>query len=76
MDTVLSVKQRVEETDGIPFTGQKLVFHAAELDDKSKLGECKITHASILLLRLKKIKLSIVRKEREDIQIEVSFIYT
>ena len=56
-DTILSVKTRVQEKEGIPPAQQRLIYAGQQLADEKTLAECGIQRESTLqlLLRLEEI---------------------
>lgn len=51
-DTVLKVKQRIEEKEGIPPPQQRLIFNGRHLADEKSVSELRIVGGSVLHLVL------------------------
>ena len=52
LDSIETVKQRVQDKEGIPWEQQNLIFRSQELEDHLTLGDYKVPKESTLHLRL------------------------
>ena len=51
-DTIMNIKQQIQNKDGIPTNQQKLLFYEKQLEDVNTLADYKIQNLSILNLAL------------------------
>ena len=66
-----NVKQKIEKTEGIPFTCQSFSYLGSELEDHTKLSDYEIGHKSTINLKVESIELNIRLEDGQDIDVEV-----
>ena len=52
-DTILSIKQRIENMEQIPISEQRVVFNGKQLEDTNTIGSYKIEPYSLIYLVFK-----------------------